>query len=93
MASHGVELLRLTYPCRSDVFADHRHNLTVTNLRVVTNLQTFVVTEQRVPVVTHVELLVHAASVAFVDGNQAIVTRVLVEEVTCKKVKKKNNEI
>ena len=57
----------------------------MTDLRVVAELQTFVVTEQRVPVVTHVELLVGVRSVSLVDRDQTVVARVRVEEVTCKK--------
>ena len=44
-----------------------------------------VVTQDGVPVVPHVELFVGLARVAFVDGDEFVVTRVLGEEVACRR--------
>ena len=53
--------------------------------RVVTEEEAIVVANERVPVVTQVEVLVQLAGVPLVNADQSVVTRVLQEEVAYRK--------
>ena len=64
-------------------FTEIRHVNVRTYPGVVSHEEALVVTQQGVPVVTHVELFVAFARVSLVDGDQAVVTRELVEETSC----------